>query len=255
MLPIQTPLSDSRIARGVLTPSAVPNPSRAASLRPALVPIRSMGPSTRRRITNHLLALDAQDRYLRFGYPASDEHLQRYVQNLNFERDEVFGVYNRRLELIAVAHLVLTPSDVYSECAEFGVSVAAHARGRGYGALLFERAVVSARNEGVAKIFIYMLSENVAMLRIARSAGATVVRSGFESEAHLDLPSATLDSQLNELALAGFAEIDYELKACNKQLWAFLAGAHNLATASALACPENAEASGAGRSKGFCIDP
>ena len=38
-----------------------------------------------------------------------------------------------------MAHLAFAPVDQHSDCAEFGVSVAAHARGRGYGARLFER--------------------------------------------------------------------------------------------------------------------
>ena len=44
-----------------------------------MVPIRSLGPTNRARIASHLLALDAQDRYLRFGYTATDEQIQRYV--------------------------------------------------------------------------------------------------------------------------------------------------------------------------------
>lgn len=194
-----------------------------ATSAPVLVPIRSIGPRERSRIAGHLLALSPQDRYLRFGYAASDEQVQRYVDALDFERDELFGIYNRRLELIAMAHVAFAPAGQPRECAEFGVSVAAHARGRGYGARLFERAVVVARNEGVGMLFIHALSENAAMLKIARKAGATVVRSGSESEAHLQLPSPTLDSRLNEIALEHFAEVDYQLKTRAKQFWSFLA--------------------------------
>ncbi|WP_219210007.1 GNAT family N-acetyltransferase [Variovorax boronicumulans] len=190
---------------------------------PVLVPIRTIGPRERHRIATHLLALTPNDRYLRFGYAASDEQVQRYVDGLDFERDELFGIYNRRLDLIAMAHVAFAPADQPRECAEFGVSVAAHARGRGYGARLFERAVVTARNEGVGMLFIHALSENAAMLKIARKAGASVVRSGSESEAHLQLPSATLDSRLNAIALEHYAEVDYQLKTRAKQFWSFLA--------------------------------
>ena len=41
----------------------------------------------------HLVALPVQDRYLRFGYAATDEQIGRYVAGLNFERDEIFGVF------------------------------------------------------------------------------------------------------------------------------------------------------------------
>lgn len=191
---------------------------------PVLVPIRSIGPDERERIAKHLLALDTHDRYLRFGYSASDEQIRRYVDGLDFERDELFGIYNRRLELIAMAHLAFAPADQPNECAEFGVSVSKHARGRGYGARLFERAEVTARNAGVRMLFIHALSENAAMLKIARNAGASVVRSGSESEAHLELPEPTLDSRMSEIALDHFAEIDFHLKTRAKQFWAFLAG-------------------------------
>ncbi len=189
---------------------------------PVLIPIRSIGPEERSRVARHLLALDEQDRYLRFGYAASDEQVQRYVDHLDFDRDEVFGIYNRRLDLIAMAHLAFAPDGDYSGCAEFGVSVAKAARARGFGARLFERAVVAARNEGVSMLFIHALSENAAMLKIARKAGASVVRTGSESEAHLELPSATLDSRLSELALDRYAEIDFQLKTRAKQFWGFL---------------------------------
>jgi GNAT superfamily N-acetyltransferase len=194
----------------------------AAPSSPVMVPIRSIGPRERDRIARHLLALTPHDRYLRFGYAASDEQIQRYVDGLDFERDELFGIYNRRLDLIAMAHLAFAPADQHGDCAEFGVSVAQHARGRG--ARLFERAVVVARNEGVGMLFIHALSENAAMLKIARNAGATVVRSGSESEAHLQLPVATLDSRMCAIALDHFAQVDFQLKSRAKQFWAFLAG-------------------------------
>jgi len=198
-------------------------PAPAPAPTPVMVPIRSIGPRERERIAQHLLALKPHDRYLRFGYMASDEQIQRYVDGLDFERDELFGIHNRRLELIALAHVAFAPAAEHNDCAEFGVSVAEHARGRGYGARLFERAVVVARNEGVGMLFIHALSENAAMLKIARHAGATVVRSGSESEAHLQLPAATFDSRMSEIALEHYAQIDYQLKTRAKQFWAFLA--------------------------------
>lgn len=193
-----------------------------------MVPIRSIGPRERDRIGCHLIALTPADRYLRFGYAASDEQIKRYVEALDFERDELFGIYNRRLDLIAMAHVAFAPPDQFSDCAEFGVSVAAYARGRGYGARLFERAVVVARNEGVGMLFIHALSENAAMLKIARKAGATVVRSGSESEAHLELPSATLDSRMSEIALSHFAEVDYQIKSRARQFWTFLSSVQEI---------------------------
>ncbi|OOG43881.1 GNAT family N-acetyltransferase [Polaromonas sp. A23] len=198
-------------------------PERVPHKAPVMVPIRSLGPSHGERIEKHLLALDAQDRYLRFGYAASDEQIHRYVAGLNFERDEIFGIYNRKLELIAMAHLAFSIDPELKSCAEFGVSVLKHARGRGYGARLFDRAVMHARNDGVSMMFIHALSENTAMLNIARKAGAVIERDGSESEAYLKLPPADLDSRVTEIVEEQIAQTDYRLKVQAKQFWDILA--------------------------------
>ena len=186
------------------------------------VPIRSIGPSHREHITSHLLALAPPDRYLRFGYAANDEQIRRYVAQLNFKRDELFGIFNRKLDLIAMAHLAFSVDPQCQSCAEFGVSVAEAARGRRYGSALFERAVTHARNEGVTMLFIHALSENTAMLRIARGAGAVIERDGSESEAHLSLPPANFDSRVTELVSEQMARTDYRLKAQARQFWTVL---------------------------------
>lgn len=188
-----------------------------------MVPVRSMGRAHIPRILAHLLALNADDRYLRFGYSANDEQIGRYVDQLNFERDELFGIFNRKLELIAMAHLAFSVDPKSSSCAEFGVSVSRTARGRGYGSRLFERAVMHARNEGVNMLFIHALSENKAMLRIARKAGAVIERDGPESEAHLRLPPADFDSRMTELFNEQVALTDYHLKAQVRHFWDALA--------------------------------
>lgn len=191
---------------------------------PLMVPIRSLGPSYRERITAHLLKLEPADRYLRFGYAANDEQIRRYAEQLDFSRDEIFGIYNRRLELIAMAHLAFSEHPEHKHCAEFGVSVLKHARGRGFGNRLFERAVMHARNAGVNMVFIHALSENTAMLKIARNAGATVHRDGSESEAYLQIPPANFDTRMTEMVEQQFAEVDYQVKKQAKQFWDFLAG-------------------------------
>lgn len=186
---------------------------------PHLVPIRRIGAAHIDDIQTHLLALDPQDRYLRFGYAAGDEQICRYVNGLNFQRDELFGIFNRRLELLAIAHLAFMPE---AKRAEFGVSVSRHARGRGYGGRLFDRAVMHARNNRVDEIFIHALSENAVMLRIARNAGATMVRDGSESEAHLQLPPADMQSWATELISEQMALANYQAKAHSKQFWDML---------------------------------
>jgi RimJ/RimL family protein N-acetyltransferase len=177
------------------------------------IPIRSLAQRHRPKVLAHLLALGPDDRYLRFGYAANNAQIGRYVDLLDFDRDEVFGIFNRKLELIAQAHLAYLPDSAQTrDTAEFGVSVLPKARGRGYGARLFDHAVLHARNRRIDTMIIHALSENAAMLRIARNAGATVVREGGESEARLRLPPDTLGSMLEEMVENQAGEIDYRLK-------------------------------------------
>jgi RimJ/RimL family protein N-acetyltransferase len=188
-------------------------PDAALRPRPSArrwIPIRSLAERHRPRILAHLMSLPERDRYLRFGYAASDTQIARYTDLIDFTQDEVFGVFNRRLELIAMAHLAGLPG---TREAEFGVSVLPQARGRGYGARLFDHAVLHARNRGVDTLVIHALTENTAMLRIARAAGATVQREGGEALARLQLPPDTLRSHLDAFIESSAAEVDYRLKA------------------------------------------
>jgi len=203
-------------------PLASPHDGSPAETPSGVVPIRSIGPGHRESIAGHLQGLESYDRYLRFGYAASDEQIRRYVDRLNFERDELFGIFNRKLELIAMAHLAFSVDPQCQSCAEFGVSVVKAARGRRYGSALFERAVTHARNEGVAMLFVHALTENTAMLRIARRAGAVIERDGSESEAHLRVPPADFDSRVTAMVNEQVALTDYHLKAQAKQFWSAL---------------------------------
>jgi GNAT superfamily N-acetyltransferase len=182
------------------------------------VPIRSLAPRHRPRILTHLQALSPNDRYLRFGHVASDAQIEQYVDGLDFDRDEVFGIFNRRLELIAMAHLAFSARGRSAAEAEFGVAVAPRARGRGFGARLFEHTILHARNRGVDTLVVHALAENVAMLRIVRRSGAQIERDGGETEARLRLPPEDLASQFEQAFGDRAAEIDYRLKAGARQV-------------------------------------
>jgi len=191
-----------------------------------LVPICHLRPYNLPDIQKHLLSLNAQDRYLRFGYAANDEHIKSYVRSLNFERDEIYGIFNRDLQILAMAHLAINiqanVSATQQMAAEFGVSVHASARGRGYGYHLFQRALMHARNANAATILIHALSENAPMLKIARKAGATLERDGAETQALLKVPKGSLRTRIAELFTDQYAQTNYSIKEDVKKFWYFL---------------------------------
>lgn len=183
------------------------------------VPILSLEATHRPQILAHLLSLGEQDRYLRFGHAASDTQIEHYVDQLVFERDELFGIFNRKLELVALAHLAYldTPSDnapntAPKRAAEFGVSVAQGSRGRGYGDRLFDHAALHARNRNVDQLLVHALSENAAMLHIVRNAGARIERDGAESQAWVRLAPRNLASRVEALAKDTAADLDCRIK-------------------------------------------
>lgn len=186
-------------------------------LKPALeaaglggwAPIRTLGDQHRERVAQHLLALDDADRTLRFGHLASDERVRQYAAQLDFDRDQVFGIFDRRLQLVAMAHLAFgEPRDT----AEFGVSVHPRQRGRGLGKRLFEHAAMHGRNRGVRTMLIHLARDNAPMLRIVQKAGALVRFEGQDVLAELPLPEDTLGSQLHELLDHQASLLDYRLK-------------------------------------------
>lgn len=173
------------------------------------LPIRTLGPHHRSRVLDHLLALGNNDRHLRFGHVASDEQIRHYVELLDFSRDEVFGVFDDQLVLVAMAHLAF---DGDGSMAEFGVSVHPHQRGRGFGGRLFHHAVTHARNRGATSMAIHLARENASMLAIVRRAGAHIEFDGPDVVAQLGLPADTLGSQLEAMVESQAANLDYRIK-------------------------------------------
>jgi RimJ/RimL family protein N-acetyltransferase len=141
----------------------------------------------------HVLALDADDRRLRFGTAMADESLAAYVAGIDFTRDCVFAMHDSELHLVAVVHVALAGAT-----AELGLSVLPAWRGKGSGDALLKRAVVWLRNHGILSVYVHCITENAAMMRLARRNGMRIVYSGAETDGRLELDSPTPSSHLAE---------------------------------------------------------
>jgi GNAT superfamily N-acetyltransferase len=155
----------------------------------------------------HLLALGAEDRRLRFGASLNDAAVRAYLERIDFERDAVFGVFNDELHLIGAAHVARSDGH-----AELGVSVLPGHRGRGIGGALLARAHMRARNWGVHALFMHCLTENGAMMHLARKRGMEIVVESGEADAWLKLPPADASSHFGEVFAQRVALFDYALK-------------------------------------------
>jgi hypothetical protein len=71
---------------------------------------------------------------------------------------------------------------------------------------------------------VHALSENTAMLRIARNAGARIERDGPESQAWVKLAPESLASRVEAMVEYRAADIDYTLKRQAQRVDGFIAG-------------------------------
>jgi len=176
------------------------------------VPIRELSSTDRERLLAHFLALDEDDRLLRFGQIVPDRVIENYVANIDFSRDTVFGVFDDRLNLVGVGHLAYLPAEGDKRTAEFGVSVLESARGRGVGSRLFERAAIRSRNTHVSMLYMHCLSRNSTMMHIAKKSGMKIEYAYGEADAYLSLTPADQNSIIAEMLQEQAAVFDYAVK-------------------------------------------
>jgi GNAT superfamily N-acetyltransferase len=158
-------------------------------------------------LERHFLALGAQDRRLRFGVPLNHFAIRSYVARIDFERDAVFVVSGDDLHHVGVAHLGRA-----RDHAELGISVLEGQRNRGIGGALLARAHLRARNWGVRALLMHCLTENAAMMRLARNQGMAIVAAAGETDAWLELPPADAATHFGEVFEQRAALFDYTLK-------------------------------------------
>ena len=149
------PTADRPVA--TLTP---PTDSTGAVLRPMF----RFGPADAPRILEHLLALDADDRLLRFSHGIRDEGIAAYVATLDLARDHVHGLGTAQGDIVALAHVAVRDGEV-----DFGLSVTATHRQRGLGRALFNHVIALARLHGAGRIVCHSVSP--AVLHMAAASG------------------------------------------------------------------------------------
>lgn len=172
------------------------------------VVVYPLSPESRSQILEHLLRLPAEDRRLRFGVPVSAETIAGYVEKLDFSRDAIFGVRDDPRSLIGFTHVAQQDDGV-----ELGLSVDVLQRNRGIAQAMFRRALLHARNRGFRQLYMHCLSENAAMMHIAREADMRIVIDGADRDASLSLPPATALSVGAECYEGQLVLLDWALRA------------------------------------------
>lgn len=155
----------------------------------------------------HLLALDVEDRRLRFSSPRSDDAILDYVSKIDLDRDAILVVHDADLDVVGAAHLARGPG-----YAEVGVSVLPGHRGRGVGGALLERARLHARNWGVAELFTHCAADNRGMMQLAKKHGLRAVVERGEADAYAEVPAPDASSVAAELLAERAGALDFAIK-------------------------------------------
>ncbi|MBK8175467.1 MAG: GNAT family N-acetyltransferase [Rhodospirillales bacterium] len=163
----------------------------------------------------HLLRLDAGDRHLRFGFHTDDVSIHKYIGRIETKRDRILAKVADDGAVVGAVHIAAGTE----RSVEFAFSVDRAWRGHRLGSLLFEQAIVWARNRGFRKFYIFFLAENAPMAHLTRKAEMSLHCDAGEFEAVADLAPATPLTFFREISAEHYAAYEDSLRR-GRQAWA-----------------------------------
>jgi GNAT superfamily N-acetyltransferase len=153
----------------------------------------------------HLKKLDADSRYLRFGYAISDELIDRVCDRIerNPLKHKIFVIEDDDCNVIASGHISLEDDPV-----ELAFSVLKQYQAQGMGSALMQRCIEWCQNRSIKTGCMVCLSRNTAIKKIASKHGVLISEAG-DVEATLTIPELNSGSVIHEIAEDNFAMFDH----------------------------------------------
>lgn len=163
-------------------------------------------------ITNHLIGLPFEDRYLRFCTALKDEAIENYVSKIDFEKDGVFAIFDEKSAEYwhkpIIGFLHAPPFEDQKEI-EFGISVSPSRRNEGIASSLFKNALVFAQSRGYKIIYMNCLYENKVMRHIVSKHGFDIESDFEEVTARLKIDSShVIENTFLDITNNNFAIFD-----------------------------------------------
>jgi GNAT superfamily N-acetyltransferase len=157
------------------------------------------------RYRKHLLCLDVDSRYLRFGYPITDVAINALCDKfeLNFHRHRVFVIEDDDLNVVAAGHISLEDRPI-----ELAFSVLKPYQARGMGSSLMGRVIEWCQNRGLKHGCMVCLRHNLAIRKLAARYGI-LVQDGTELLADIAIPAVSPVSIMHEAAVNSMAKFDH----------------------------------------------
>ena len=161
----------------------------------------------------HLLSLDEESRYMRFGYPIRNEQIIDLCNKWreNSDKNIVFAIENEDLDVVGIAHISLEETP-----AELAFSVLKECQGQGMGDALMKRAIEYCQNHGIKTGCMVCLGSNDKIKSLARKHGILVKTEHGDASAEVSIPSPTPVSVWSEAVNDHLAKIDHLGKAQRK---------------------------------------
>lgn len=157
------------------------------------------------RYRNHLLSLDSESRYLRFGYQIKDENIHKLCDTIeaNPTKHQIFVIDDRDLNVLAAGHISVADSET-----ELAFSVLREHQGQGMGSALMKRCISWCQNRGIKQGNMVCLATNTAVKKLASKHGVLVNDHG-EVTADISIPDTDLTSIYEELVDANLSSFDH----------------------------------------------
>lgn len=165
------------------------------------------------RYQTHLLSLDEESRYLRFGFHIKNDTINELCSKweLNAEKHKIFAIEDNNLEVVAVAHVSLE-----DPVPELAFSVFKEHQGKGMGDALMKRAIEYCQNKGIKAGCMVCLGINDKIKNLARKNNVLVTTEYGDSHGEVKIPDPTPISYWKEYVEDNFAKIDHLGKAQRK---------------------------------------
>lgn len=165
------------------------------------------------RYRTHLLSLDEESRYMRFGFHIKNDTINQLCEKwqLNPLQHVVFAIENDNLEVVAVGHVSLE-----TEPAELAFSVFKEYQRQGMGDALMARVVEYCQNRGIKHGCMVCLGSNDAVKKLARKHNVLVKTEEGDSTGEIAIPNPTAMSYWKEYMEDNIAKLDHLGKAQRK---------------------------------------
>ena len=165
------------------------------------------------RYRTHLLSLDEESRYMRFGFHIKNETINQLCEKwkLTPHLHKIFAIENDNLEVVAVAHVSLE-----GDTPELAFSVFKEYQKQGMGNALMKRAIEYCQNKGIKNGYMVCLPANDKIKRLARKNGVLIHTEDGDCEGDISIPSPTPISVWHEYVEDSIGKLDHLGKAQRK---------------------------------------